>query len=129
MSAPRPNPPRDERPGIWVGHVTIAADEIVPTAEFYLELGLRQVHTNDDVSVLEMAGGTHLVIIKRSGADGVGLAPSVDLMVHDVDAARDRYLAHDPTEIEHGPVHRTFEMRDPAGNHVAIHDSHVEGAV
>lgn len=129
MSAPTPNPPRDDRPGIWIGHVTIAADEIQPTAEFYLGLGMRQIHTNEDVSVLEMAGGTHLVIIKREGAAGVGLAPSVDLMVSDVDAAREQWRAHEPTEIIEGTIHRTFEMHDPAGNHVAIHDSHVDGAV
>lgn len=129
MSAPTANPPRDERPGIWIGHVTIAADEIEPTAAFYLELGMRQIHTNEHVSVLEMAGGTHLVIITRDGADGVGLAPSVDLMVDDVDAARAAWIAHEPTEITDGTIHRTFEMRDPAGNHVAIHDSHVAGVV
>lgn len=129
MSAPIPNPPRDVRPGIWLGHVTIAADEIGPTADFYLDLGMRQIHTNENVSVLEMAGGTHLVIILRDGAEGVGLAPSVDLMVRDVDAARAALLRYEPTEITDGTIHRTFEMHDPAGNHVAIHDSHIVGAV
>lgn len=129
MSAPIPDPARDIRPGIWVGHVTIAADDIPATARFYVGLGLRTVHAGDDVAVLELAGGTHLVIIRCDGADGVGLAPSVDLMVRDVDAARAAWIEHGPTEIEHGPVHRTFEMHDPAGNHVAIHDSHVVGAI
>jgi len=129
MSAPVPRPPKDVRPGVWIGHVSIAADDVSATSEFYIGLGLRDIHTNDDVSVLELAGGTHLVILRRDGADGVGLAPSIDLMVDDVDAAREAWLAHGPTEIEHGPVHRTFEMHDPSGNHVAVHDSHVVGTI
>ena len=129
MSAPEASPPADVRPGIWVGHVSIAADDVAASSRFYVGLGMRHVHSTDDVSVLELAGGTHLVILGRDATDGVGLAPSVDLMVDDVDAAREAWLAHDPTEIVRGPVHRTFEMHDPAGNHVAVHDSHVVGAV
>lgn len=128
MSAPTPNPPVDRRPGIWIGHVSIAAADVSATAAFYLALGLREIHVSTDVSVLELAGGTHLVILRDAG-DEVGLAPSVDLMVDDIDAAHAAWVAFGPTDILRGPVHRTFEMADPAGNHVAVHDSHVVGAV
>lgn len=128
MSAPMPDPPADRRPGIWIGHVSIAAPDVATTARFYLDLGLREIHTSADVAVLELAGGTHLVILRDAG-DGVGLAQSVDLMVDDVDAAHVAWGRFGPTEIVPGPVHRTFEMADPAGNHVAVHDSHVSGTV
>ena len=126
------NPAADVKPGIWFGHVTIAAGDgdVEKCADFYLRLGMREVHVNEDVAVLEVAGGTHLVVLREAGED-VGLAPSIDLMVDDVDATRAACIEHgfDPGEVVKGPIHRTFEMHDPGGNHVAIHDSHVGGTV
>ncbi|MEO1056473.1 MAG: VOC family protein [Actinomycetota bacterium] len=129
MAAPTPNPDRDTKPDIWVGHVAIPADDLQVSYDFYLGLGLREVVVNERIGVLELAGGSHLVLAPRSSSGGFDLAPSVDLMVDDVDAARAAWLAHNPSEIVKGGVHRTFRFTDPAGNAIAVHDSHVTGVV
>lgn len=129
VAAPTPNPDRDTRPGIWIGHVAIPADDMQASYDFYVGLGLRSVVLNERIGVLELAGGTHLALVPRGQAGGFGLAPSVDLMVDDVDAARAAWAAHDPSEIVAGGVHRTFRLQDPAGNEIAVHDSHVTGVI
>ena len=129
MAAPVPNPDTETRPGIWIGHVAIPADDLAASYDFYLGLGLRSVVRNERIGVLELAGGTHLVLVPRD--DGAGFAPStdVDLMVDDVDATHAAWSEHEPTEIVKGGVHRTFRFRDPAGNEIAVHDSHVVGLI
>ncbi len=129
MTAPTPNPDRDSKPDIWVGHVAIPADDLEGSYDFYLGLGLRSVVVNERIGVLELAGGTHLVLVPRRSNGGFDLAASVDLMVEDVDAAREAWLDHGPSEIVKGGVHRTFRFTDPAGNEIAVHDSHVTGLV
>lgn len=129
MTAPLPDPSRSIRPGIWIGHVAIPADDLQTSFDFYLGLGLRSIHLDERIGVLELAGGTHLVLVLRGEDAGFGLAPGVDLMVDDVDAAHDAWDGHGPSDIRKGGVHRTFRLRDPAGNEIAVHDSHVEGAV
>ena len=81
------------------------------------------------LGVLELAGGTHLVLVPRGEDGGLGLAPGVDLMVDDVDAAHEAWAEYGPSEIKAGGVHRTFRFHDPAGNEIAVHDSHVTGVV
>lgn len=129
MPAPVPSPDTDTKPDIWIGHVSIAADDLERSYDFYLGLGLRSVFRSDSIGVLELAGGTHIVLVPRDGDDAFGLTASVDLMVDDVDAARDAWREHEPTEIVKGGVHRTFRLHDPAGNEIAVHDSHVIGVV
>lgn len=129
MGAPEPNPSTDRKPDIWVGHVAIATDDMKASFDFYLGLGLRSVVLLDRIGVLELAGGTHLALVPRGQDSGFDLAASVDLMVDDVDAAREAWLDHEPTEIVAGGVHRTFRMVDPSGNPIAVHDTHVTGIV
>lgn len=129
MPAPKPSPDRSERPGIWIGHVAIAADDLPSTYDFYLGLGMRSVVVNERIGVLEVAGGTHLVLVPRGSDSGFAITSHVDLMVDDVDATREAWAHRQPSEIRRGGVHRTFRFQDPAGNEIAVHDSHVEGAV
>ena len=129
MAAPVPSPEKANRPGIWIGHVAVAADDLQASYDFYLGLGMRSIVLNERIGVLELAGGTHLVLVPRGDDGGLGLSASVDLMVDDVDAARQAWTEHGPSEIQKGGVHRTFRFRDPSGNEIAVHDSHVEGIV
>lgn len=127
--APIPNPDEASRPGIWIGHVSVAADDLQASYDFYVGLGLRSVVLNERIGVLELAGGTHLVLVPRGQDGGLGLAPGVDLMVDDLDAAHEAWTGHGPSEITKSGVHRTFRFHDPAGNEIAVHDSHVTGVV
>ena len=129
MAAPVPRPDNANRPGIWIGHVAITADDLEASYEFYLGLGMRSIVLNERIGVLELAGGTHLVLVPRGADGGLGLAAGVDLMVDDLDAAHQAWTEHGPSEIHKGGVHRTFRFRDPSGNEIAVHDSHVVGIV
>ncbi|MEM8621647.1 MAG: VOC family protein [Actinomycetota bacterium] len=129
MTSPEPNPDATVKPGIWIGHVAIVADDMQASYEFYLGLGLRSVVLNERIGVLELAGGTHLVLVPRGSSAGSVIVASVDLMVDDVDGAHEAWSGHQPSEIRQGGVHRTFHFNDPAGNDIAVHDSHVTGVV
>lgn len=116
-----------ERPATWVGHVVIAAADIAESADFYLSLGMREIERNDRVAVLELRGGTHLVVVEDSPAES---AP-FDLMVDDLDAVHAEWTTNGltPSEIERGRIHDRFTVRDPAGTVVTVNSSHVIGIV
>lgn len=116
-----------ERPATWVGHVVVSATDIAESADFYVSLGMREVERNERVAVLELRGGTHLVVVEDSPAES---AP-FDLMVDDLDAVHAEWTAHgfSPSEIERGRIHDRFTVRDPAGTEVTVNSSHVIGTV
>jgi hypothetical protein len=94
---------------------------------FMLALGLRPVGRSDEVSVLELRGGTHLVLL-RTDEPLSGAAP-FDLMVEDLDATHERLaeLGLSPSPIVSGRIHRSFTVRDPSGQDVEFNSSHVSG--
>jgi catechol 2,3-dioxygenase-like lactoylglutathione lyase family enzyme len=116
-----------ERPSTWVGHVVVAAADITASADFYVSLGMREVHRNEQVAVLELRGGTHLVVTGGPPAESAAF----DLMVDDLDAVHSAWTARglEPSEIERGRIHDSFTIRDPAGTAVTINSSHVVGPV
>ena len=116
-----------ERPAAWVGHVVVAASDIAESAAFYLALGMRQVEQNDRVAVLELRGGTHLVVVEGEPTPGA----SFDLMVEDLDRTHAEWTSAglEPSPIERGRIHDKFRVTDPAGTVVEINSTHVIGPV
>ena len=53
----------DERPQVWVGHITLATPDIPLTRDFMIQLGMRRIADGDDFAILELRGGTHLVLV------------------------------------------------------------------
>lgn len=51
------------RPPVWIGHVDLKVRSLRDSEDFYLALGLRPVFKNDGVCILELRGGTHLILI------------------------------------------------------------------
>jgi hypothetical protein len=94
---------------------------------FMIALGLRPVGKSEDVAVLELRGGTHLVLL-RTDEPLSGTAP-FDLMVEDLEATHERLseLGFSPSAIVSGRVHRSFTVRDPSGQDVEFNSSHVSG--
>ena len=92
-------------------------------------LGMRQVAKMKNLEVLELRGGTHLVL--EADADGVDQQVSFDLMVGNIEAQHTTLTnaGHNPTEISHGNFHATFELHEPAGNTINFFDSRVTGSV
>jgi catechol 2,3-dioxygenase-like lactoylglutathione lyase family enzyme len=119
----------DERPLVWTGHVVAYATDPADAAGFYEALGMRPVAVLPDFAVLELRGGTHLVI--RRAEDHVGTQLEWDLMVEDLAATHATWAAagHEVSAIERGPIHETFVVRDPAGNTLTVFSSHVVGPV
>jgi catechol 2,3-dioxygenase-like lactoylglutathione lyase family enzyme len=116
---------QDERPGVWVGHVALETPDVKRTCDFMVQLGMRSIVERDDFAVLELRGGTHLVLT-RSDERASGTA-YFDLMVDDLDATRERLRAldHVPSEIESGKIHRSFTVRSPSGHTFKFNSSHV----
>src|SRR4029079_5491426 len=81
-SCKRQNGRMDERPPVWVGHLVLNVSGLSRAVEFWREIGMRQVEKNDHVAVLELRGGTHLVLVP--GTPHPGPAP-FDLMVEDLE--------------------------------------------
>ena len=95
------------------------------SSEFMQLIGMRLVAGADDFAVLEMRGGTHLVI--TADADSGLIKGSFDLMVDDLDATHARFveLGLAPGEVERGRIHDCFELREPGGATILFNSSHV----
>jgi catechol-2,3-dioxygenase len=116
------------RPPVWVGHVLLETDRLAETAEFMVHLGMRSVVQRPEVAVLELRGGTHLVLIANPKVIA-GNAP-FDLMVEDLSETHKRCteLGLAPTPIERvSPDHEGFTVTEPAGHVIMFYSNHVSG--
>ena len=115
----------DERPPVWIGHVAMHTDQVAESSRFMQLIGMRLVAGGDDFAVLEMRGGTHLVL--TSDAQSSLLRGSFDLMVEDLDATHQRLtgLGLNPGAIERGRIHDSFDIVEPGGSKITFNSSHV----
>jgi catechol-2,3-dioxygenase len=121
---------QDLRPPLWIGHVVLETDRLAETEQFMRTIGMRSVVHRPEVAVLELRGGTHLVLTPAKGSLP-GEAP-FDLMVEDLEATHQHFikLGLNPTPIGTASAnHRTFSVREPAGNVITFYSSHVSGPV
>lgn len=118
----------EERPSVWIGHALLTVEDLDASTAFWSSLGMRVVETNAHVSVLELRGGTHLVLVP--GSPEPGAAP-FDLMVEDLDATHKAWCRAgiDPSPIVRERIHDFFVARDPDGYEVTVNSSHVVGVV
>jgi catechol 2,3-dioxygenase-like lactoylglutathione lyase family enzyme len=119
----------EERPQVWIGHAVLRVSDVVRSAEFWRDLGMREVHQDANVAVLELRGGTHLVLLP--GTPPADADAPFDLMVEDLDASHADWAARglELSAIEHGRIHAAFTVRDPDGYRVTVNSSHVVGEV
>ena len=115
----------DKRPPVWVGHVALHTDRVAESNQFMQLIGMRLIADGDEFAVLEMRGGTHLVL--TSDADSTLVKGSFDLMVDDLDATHTKFieLGLEPGEIERGQIHDCFDLREPGGTMITFNSSHV----
>ena len=106
----------------------LTVSDVARSADFWASLGMREVERNPHVAVLELRGGTHLVLVP--GTPDTGDAP-FDLMVDDLDATHTAWseLGVDVSEISRGRIHNAFTATDPDGYVVTVNSSHVVGPV
>jgi hypothetical protein len=119
----------DPRPPVWIGHLFLETPQFSKTFEFLTTIGIRSVVHKANFAVLELRGGTHIVL--RENGSTASAQATFDLMVDDIDQyhqlCRDQGLA--PTNIHQGSIHRSFEVQEPGGLTFKFNDSHAVGPV
>ena len=98
------------------------------TANFMRKLGMRPIVHRAEVAVLELRGGTHLVLL--ANADITPGDARFDLMVEDLNTTHEQYveLGLEPTPIERiSPEHEGFKVREPSGHVITFYSNHVSG--
>ena len=99
------------------------------STQFMRIIGMRSIFDGPDVSVYEMRGGTHLILMKKEKiARGDA---SFDLMVDNLRETHQRLasLGLSPSPIEARPQidHEVFTVREPAGHVITFFSSHASG--
>ncbi len=119
----------DKRPPVAVGHVSLHVKDVPKASEFMQVLGLRTVFEAPKFAVMELRGGTHLILNKSRRKINPGAVAPVDLMVDDVKAMREycKKQKLKPSKITSGSVHSSFYVPGPDGWSIKITSSHTSG--
>ena len=115
----------ESRPPVWVGHVGMSTAKLAESQAFMEQLGMRPMFRNESVSIFELRGGTHLVLVADADAQP-GDAP-FDLMVEDLDATHADFASRGlaPSSIERGRIHNSFTVTEPGGGRITVNSTHV----
>lgn len=132
-------------PAAALGHFVMKVQDVETSYQFYGSLGLRPIGTYPGMAIIELRGGTHLLLFKTNDPQSDALADSrlgqrpefrtekLDLMIAGhthPDLARYRAdlieQGHSPSEIAQGTLygHHHFSMHDPDGNGISFYTSH-----
>ena len=116
----------DPRPRFGIGHVSLPADDIDRLVGFYTEIGMRLVVNMGRIAILELRGGTHIIL--QAGTRGSG---TLDLIVDDIDDTRAvlETAGANPSQITRGNPHDRFSATDPEGNTLVVASNHAIGPV
>jgi catechol 2,3-dioxygenase-like lactoylglutathione lyase family enzyme len=119
-----------DRPSVAIGHVILRVVDPRRGAAFYTALGMRSIWEADDMAILELRGGTHLMLFKAEGKPAGRTIDAFDLMVQNADAFHDelqrRGLPTTDVRDTYGG-HRMFEITDPDGHVLTVLSDHTEG--
>ena len=121
----------DQRPPVAVGHVRLPATDVAAAAGWLESVGLRPIVATADLAVLELRGGTHVVVRGAQEPLTAGAAAPFDLMVDDIEAAHRDYTARGlgPSDISRGRIHDSFHLAGPDGHDFTVCSSHARGRV
>src|SRR4051794_18249003 len=116
----------DQRPPVAVGHVLLPATDVATAERWLQSVGLRPIFADDGLAVLELRGGTHVVVRKIKHPPTAGSTAPFDLIVDDIEAARRDYAAKGlgPSEITRGRIHDSFHLAGPDGYDFTVTSSH-----
>jgi hypothetical protein len=119
----------DQRPPVAVAHVVLETDRMEESSQLMRTIGMRPMFQGPEVSIYELRGGTHLILMQKSKVVA-GDAP-FDLMVDDLHGTHQRFTALGlaPSPIEPRPAidHEVFTIREPAGHIITFFSSHASG--
>jgi catechol 2,3-dioxygenase-like lactoylglutathione lyase family enzyme len=118
----------DGRPAIAIGHVTLLVGSVAQAESFYRSLGMRPIVTKKGMAILELRGGTHLLLFRAKGKPRSGPIRAFDLMVDDIPALRKHLLKSgmvvSALERDARGGHVFFSVKDPDGHLLTVYSSH-----
>jgi len=118
-------------PPIAIGHVTLKVSDVGLAANFYRTLGLRPIFDREDLAILELRGGTHLILFRAPRKPKTARVRSFDFMVEDIEGAHAAMgrAGIEGTDIGEDKIsgHLWFEITDPDGYILKVFSSHTEG--
>src|SRR5262245_32786060 len=122
---------KHDLPLFAIGHVVLHVANVKTSARFYERLGLRRVWIRDDMAILELRGGTHLLLFSGSSKQRPAKKAQFDLMADDLDAAhaRAKRCGFHPSRISDGAPggHLYFTLLDPNRVRLTVYSSHTDG--
>lgn len=129
MEKVHPQIEKDPRPIYAFGHVEMEVPDIKKSGDFFLKIGLREVVLEETFIILEVRGGTHLILSPTEDDIKPGTMAPFDLMVDDVAAVHEMFveLELEPTKIEDKTIHKYFTVLEPGGHTVLVNSSHATG--
>jgi hypothetical protein len=119
----------DQRPPVAVGHVRLPVVDVAAAARWLETVGLRPIVAMAELAVLELRGGTHVVVRHGRQPPTPGAGAPFDLMVDDIDAAHRDYAAKglSPSPVRRGRIHDSFDLPGPDGWTFTVNSSHASG--
>lgn len=116
------------RPAVAIGHVTLRVGSVARAESFYRALGMRPIVLSEGMAILELRGGTHLLLFRAKGKPRSGPVRSFDFMVDDLPALRENLLKSgmEVSALEHDARggHVFFSIKDPDGHLLTVYSSH-----
>ena len=123
-------------PELAVAHLVFKVADLKSSCQFYSNLGLPPFYIEEKIAIIELRGGTHLVLLSVDEPAGEEVAESVtgqfhkrfseqfDLMIEGKSIISRGIAAGEiPNEAVFG--HYLFCIKDPDGNGITIYTSHV----
>ena len=120
-----------DRPLFAIGHMRMAVADVGEAYRFFARYGMREILERPSFAILELRGGTHLILSEGDEPVPPGTRAPFDIMVDDVDAVHARFVADgvEVTDIERGNIHDSFSVAGPSGYAIPFNSSHVAGIV
>jgi catechol 2,3-dioxygenase-like lactoylglutathione lyase family enzyme len=132
-------------PAAALGHFVMKVNDVGASYEFYTKFGLRPIGLFSDVAIIELRGGTHILLFNKNDELPFSLSPShlgqrgafsserLDLMIDsksksDLELYRASLLENGLSAHEIAPDqffgHYYFQLVDPDGNGITVYTSH-----
>jgi catechol 2,3-dioxygenase-like lactoylglutathione lyase family enzyme len=129
------------------GHFVMKVNDIDASYQFYTKLGLRPFGIFPDLAIIELRGGTHILLFSKNdelpsslssshlGQRGASFNEQLDLMIDgksksDLELYRatlvEKGLSVDAIAQDQFFGHDYFQLVDPDGNGITIYTSHTE---
>jgi catechol-2,3-dioxygenase len=128
-----------------VAHLVLKVADLKRSSQFYANLGIPPFFTDEETAIIELRGGTHLILLSADSIAGEGIAESLtgqfhkrfseqfDLMIEGkgLDELKKYRLELISRGIAAGAIpdetffgHHLFCTKDPDGNGITIYTSH-----